>query len=187
MSVCKHARPTQHSPAGMAGLTCCTGDNGHPLKGATHRHSASVNGSGKGNVLPGQGAPGPSWRAASAGHASSPAWCRSQLPAAGQAHRAAALLYFAAVPGPRTAGSGFRIYLSELGGAKGIRTPDLLHAISRQHIRRSPSVQVTVPERVGRSGQVRTGCRTFPLYEPLPFPPGRGFLADALRRRPSDG
>jgi hypothetical protein len=26
-------------------------------------------------------------------------------------------------------GSGFRIYLSDLGGATGIRTPDLLHAI----------------------------------------------------------
>ncbi len=55
--------------------------------------SAGVKGVGKRNVLPGQGAPDPSWRAASAGHASSPAWCRSPLPASGQAHCAAALLY----------------------------------------------------------------------------------------------
>ena len=50
------------------------------------------------------------------------------------------------------------------GGAKGIRTPDLLHAISRQHVHRSTSVQVAVPERAHQSGQVRTGCCTFPLY-----------------------
>jgi len=35
----------------------------------------------------------------------------------------------AAVQGPGTMGSGFRIYLPDLGGAKGIRTPDLLHAM----------------------------------------------------------
>jgi hypothetical protein len=50
-------------------------------------------------------------------------------PGRGQGHRAAALLYFAAVPGHLTTGSGFRIYLSDLGGAKEIRTPDLLHAM----------------------------------------------------------
>jgi hypothetical protein len=44
------------------------------------------------------GAPGPSWRAASAGHASNSARCRSQIPAGGQVQRVAALLYFAAVP-----------------------------------------------------------------------------------------
>jgi hypothetical protein len=37
--------------------------------------------------------------------------------------------------------------LSDLGGAMGIRTPDLLHAIPRQHVHPRPSVQVTVPER----------------------------------------
>jgi len=45
-------------------------------------------------------APGPSWRAASAGHARSSARCRSQIPAVGEGHCAAALLYFAAVQGP---------------------------------------------------------------------------------------
>ena len=52
------------------------------------------------------------------------------------------------------------------GGAKGIRTPDLLHAISRQHVRRSTSVQVTVPGSARPSRQVRTGCGTFLLYRP---------------------
>jgi hypothetical protein len=61
------------------------------------------------------------------------------------------------------------IYLN-WGGAKGIRTPDLLHAISRQHVHRSPSVQVTVPGRAHQSGQIRTGCCTFMLdrFEALP-------------------
>ena len=52
---------------------------------------------------------------------------------------------------------------SEMGGAKGTRTPGLLHAISRQHVHRSTSVQVTVPKRAHQSGQVRTGCCTFLL------------------------
>jgi transposase len=56
------------------------------------------------------GAPGPSWPAASTGHASNSARRRSQTPAGEIGHRAAALLYFAAVPGPPTVGSGFRIY-----------------------------------------------------------------------------
>jgi hypothetical protein len=59
------------------------------------------------------------------------------------------------------------------GGAKGIRTPDLLHAISRQAVHQRLSSQVTVPERAHQSGQVRTGCCTFPLYEsPLPHAGG---------------
>ena len=52
------------------------------------------------------------------------------------------------------------------GGATGIRTPDLLHAISRQHVHRSTSVQVTVPGSARPSRQVRTGCGTFLLYRP---------------------
>jgi hypothetical protein len=35
---------------------------------------------------------------------------------------------------PGTVGSGFRIYPSELGGAKGIRTPDLLHAMGNADV-----------------------------------------------------
>jgi len=38
-----------------------------------------------------------------------------------------------------------------------------LHAISRQHVHRRPSVQVTVPGRAHQSGQIRTGCCTFML------------------------
>jgi len=47
----------------------------------------------------------------------------------------------------------------------GIRTPDLLHAISRQAIHPCLSLQVTVPERACQSAEIRTGCCTFPLYE----------------------
>jgi hypothetical protein len=64
------------------------------------------------------------------------------------------------------------------GGATGIRTPDLLHAISRHHVHRSASPQVTVPERTHRSIQIRAGCGTFLLYSfhlrpiRMPFPRG---------------
>jgi hypothetical protein len=95
---------------------------------------------------------------------------RSQISAAGERHRLAALLYFAAVPGPWITGSGFRIYLSDLGGAKGIRTPDLLHAISRQHVHPRPSMQVTVPGRAHESSGIRAGCGTFLLYRAEPAP-----------------
>jgi hypothetical protein len=155
---------------GMAGLTRCAGGKSHPPKDATHRRQCKCQREWERNVLPGQIAPSPSWRAASAGRASSPAWCRSQPPAGGQAYRAAALLYFAAVPGPRIAGSGFRIYLSDLGGATGIRTPDLLHAISRQHICSRPSTQVTVPGRAHESSGIRASCGTFLLYRAEPAP-----------------
>jgi hypothetical protein len=50
------------------------------------------------------------------------------------------LLYFAAVLAVRT----IRISLLT-SGAKEIRTPDLLHAIWRQHVHPRPSPQVTVP------------------------------------------
>ena len=48
----------------------------------------------------------------------------------------------------------------------GIRTPDLLHAISTQDIRQSPFPQVTVPERAPSPAQVQAGCCTSPLYPP---------------------
>jgi hypothetical protein len=48
----------------------------------------------------------------------------------------------------------------------GIRTPDLLHAIQWQHVHRSTSVQVTVPERPHESSQICTCCGTFLLYSP---------------------
>jgi hypothetical protein len=46
----------------------------------------------------------------------------------------------------------------------GIRTPDLLHAISRQPVHRSPSVQVTVLNRAPECEIVRPGCGTSVLY-----------------------
>ncbi len=47
----------------------------------------------------------------------------------------------------------------------GIRTPDLLHAIRRQHVHPHPSVQVTVPARPPWSASVRAGRCTFLLYQ----------------------
>src|SRR5215468_930111 len=51
----------------------------------------------------------------------------------------------------------------ELVELRGFEPPDLLPAISRQHVHRSTSVQVTVPRRAHQSGQIRTGCCTFML------------------------
>jgi hypothetical protein len=66
-----------------------------------HHATAPVQGSKRWerNVLPGQGTLGPSWHTPSASHASNSALCRDQITAGRQAHRAAALLYFAAVQG----------------------------------------------------------------------------------------
>ncbi len=49
----------------------------------------------------------------------------------------------------------------------GIRTPDLLHAISRQAVHLSASEQVTVPGGASECVLVRFGCGTSVLY-PLP-------------------
>ena len=46
----------------------------------------------------------------------------------------------------------------------GIRTPDLLHAISRQHVHGRTSAQVTVLTRAPECGLVRPGCGTSALY-----------------------
>jgi hypothetical protein len=129
-----------------------------------HHATAPVQGSKRWerNVLPGQGTRGPSWHTPSASHASNSALCRDQITADRQAHRAAALLYKAR---ERWAQDFEFIYLT-WGGATGIRTPDLLHAISRQHVHRSTSAQVTVPGSARPSRQVRTGCCTFLLYRP---------------------
>jgi hypothetical protein len=66
-----------------------------------HHATAPVQGSKRWerNVLPGRGTLGPSWHTPSASHASNSALCRDQITAGRQAHRAAALLYFAAVQG----------------------------------------------------------------------------------------
>jgi hypothetical protein len=70
------------------------------------------------------------------------------------------LLYRA--PGLR--GSGFRIMDLNCGGAMGIRTPDLLHAIQRQPVHPCVSAQVTVLPRPLRSARVQACCGTFLLY-----------------------
>jgi hypothetical protein len=49
-------------------------------------------------------------------------------------------------------------------GAMGIRTPDLLHAISRQPVHGHASAQVTVLRRPPPCQQIRSGCGTSALY-----------------------
>ena len=78
------------------------------------------------------------------------------------------LLYKAREPWPQD----FEFICLTWGGAKGIRTPDLLHAINRQHIHRSPPPQVTVPERTRRSAGIQAGCGTSVLYESPLLPAG---------------
>ncbi len=56
--------------------------------------------------------------------------------------------------------------MSLTSGAKETRTPDALLANNRQHVHQRPSPQVTVPERVSASLQIRTCCGTFVLYSP---------------------
>jgi hypothetical protein len=62
------------------------------------------------------------------------------------------------------------IYLT-WGGATEIRTPDLLHAISRQHVHPRLSPQVTVPASTRGSISVRVRCGTSLLYSPGLVPP----------------
>ena len=64
-----------------------------------------------------------------------------------------------------THGPAVRI-MSLTCGAKGTRTPDPLLANNRQHVHPRPSPQVTVPERLSASLQIRTCCGTFVLYSP---------------------
>jgi hypothetical protein len=58
----------------------------------------------------------------------------------------------------------FELWSLSWGGAMGIRTPDLLHAMQWQHVHRSPSVQVTVSGRPHQSSGIQAGCCTFVLY-----------------------
>ncbi len=149
-----------------AGLTRCDGGKSHPPKGTTQPHQCKGQRSGKGTfflvrafwvrlgirlqqVMP---AIPPC-----AGTRSQPA-DRHIVPL-----RCCILLLYKARE--RWAQDFEFIYLN-WGGAKGIRTPDLLHAISRQHVHRGTSVQVTVPGSTRPSRQVRTGCGTFLLYRP---------------------
>jgi hypothetical protein len=127
LQACEAGTTTARS--GMAGLMCCTGGKSHGPNAPRTGTSASVKGVGRRNVLPGQDALSPSWRAASAGRASSSAWCRSQIPAADRdivLLRCCILLLYKALE--RLAQDFEFIYLT-WGGATGIRTPDLLHAM----------------------------------------------------------
>jgi hypothetical protein len=102
------------------------------------------------SILPGHrvpSAPGPRLRLATP---QAPNWC-----AAPHATAVAVLCCC-------TRGSGFR-FIPLTCGAKGTRTPGLLHAISRQHVHPCLSPQVTVPERTSGSASVRGGCCTFLL------------------------
>ena len=65
-----------------------------------------------------------------------------------------------------TTGSVFDTRPLKCSGAKGTRTPGLLHAIHRQHVHPRSSPQVTVPGGPYESARVRTGCGTFLLYSP---------------------
>ena len=121
-------------------------------------------------VLPGQGAPSPSRRAASAGHASNSARCRSHSRLVDSCIvllRCCILLLYQA---RERWAQDFEFICLTWGGAKGIRTPDLLHAISRQHICSRPSTQVTVPGRAHESSGIRASCGTFLLYRAEPAP-----------------
>jgi hypothetical protein len=51
-------------------------------------------------------------------------------------------------------------------GAMGIRTPDLLHAICRQHVHSSTYAQASVSGRAYQSPRIHAGGGTFLLYSP---------------------
>ena len=74
--------------------------------------------------------------------------------------------YQEALPGTPNYPYLYSNYCCELGGAMGIRTPDLLHAMQRQHVHRSVSVQVTVSGRPHESSGIQAGCCTFVLCTP---------------------
>ena len=84
---------------------------------------------------------------------------------ASRCRRCGTLLLYGA---PELWGSGFRILALNCGGAMGIRTPDLLHAIQWRPAHRSPLAQVTVPPSTHQSTGIQTRCGTSLLYGPMP-------------------
>jgi len=149
-------------PGGQQTSASCTGGRSHLPKALPYRTSASGKGLEKGTFFLVR-------RCGSALKGGFSRSCQQLRPApepdpdrrSGTSRCCAAV--FCCCTRPENCGLRISDLLSDLGGAKGIRTPDLLHAISRQYVHRSTSVQVTVPERAYQSSQIRNGC-TFPLY-----------------------
>jgi hypothetical protein len=138
----KHPRDREHRthPCNPRHLQCRTPAAGQEL---TDRQAS---------ILPGHRGSKRAWPTPPPGHARS-----SELVCGTSCHRrCCALLLYSRLR--------LSIYSSDLGGAKGTRTPGLLHAISRQHVHPCLSPQVTVPERTSGSASVRGGCCTFLLY-----------------------
>ena len=147
-----------------AGLTRCDGGKSHPPKGTTQPHQCKGQRGGKGTfflvrafwvrlgirlqqVMP---AIPPC-----AGTRSQPA-DRHIVPL-----RCCILLLYKA---RERWAQDFEFICLNWGGATGIRTPDLLHAISRQYVHWRPSPQVTVLEHPLRFASVPAGCGTSMLY-----------------------
>jgi hypothetical protein len=149
-----------------AGLTHCDGGKSHPPKGTTQPHQCKGQRGGKGTFFLVRAL----WvrlgiRLQQAMPAIPPcAGTRSQPADRHIVPLRCCILLLYKVREPWA--QDFEFTCLTWGGAKGIRTPDLLHAISRQHVHRSTSVQVTVPGSARPSRQVRTGCGTFLLYRP---------------------
>ncbi len=81
----------------------------------------------------------------------------------------------------------FEIYVLICGGAMGIRTPDLLHAISRHRVHPHMSPQVTVLECPFGSASVLAGCCTFPLYAFWAFGPAFAHRSESASRNALSG
>jgi hypothetical protein len=157
----------------MTSLTRCAGGNSHrqnaravadqPGRTLTVRH---VSVGRKRSVLPGQLAPGDPGSGLSRSGQLGFSGCGSRARMDMRA-RLARCTWLSGKPSEH----GLRIsnYRFELGGAMGIRTPDLLHAIQWQHVHSSVSVQVTVSGRPHES----------------PRNPGRLLYFRAVRSRPT--
>jgi transposase len=96
---------------GTTGLTRCADGKSHPPKALRTGTGASVQGSGERNVLPGQSASSPSWRAASADRASSPRLMPEPAPGCWTGSSCCCAAVFCCCTRASNAGSGFRNYL----------------------------------------------------------------------------
>jgi hypothetical protein len=141
----KHPRGREHRiPPGFHGAPQCN----HAACNTAHRPQGKNSPTDKAAFFLVTGAPSRSWHLATR---AAPNWCAAP-------HATAVAVLCCCTRGP-----GFRI-MSLTCGAKGTRTPGLLHAISRQHVHRSTSVEVTVSGRALPSSGIQAGCCTFVLY-----------------------